>query len=184
MEGWVGINALENSERTTSLEIRKQRVTIMTINYVAWYWLDVFVVDRCKTILGDKLDSNTGWLVRLVLDVKEHHEHRHHTPRTFRPSSYGLNLGEESYTLDVSGRRFSSDPTRQTITIASVVVKILQSWLHYPTDKASRQKAWFVHVIRTEFGRNALYLEGTHFFATACPLNFWERIPHWLPIPI
>ena len=85
MEGWVGIDALENSECVTSLEIRKQRFTIMTINYVAWYWLDVFVVDHCKTILGGTLDSNAEWLVRLVLDVKEHHEHRCHTPRTFRP---------------------------------------------------------------------------------------------------
>ena len=89
--GWEVLNALDVSERGTSLLLRGQRSCIMLTNYLAWYWLDVHIRDACNSIMDKPTDCpiECPWLVQLVQDVQDAYylQIRQHQ---FSSSSYGI----------------------------------------------------------------------------------------------
>jgi hypothetical protein len=160
LKGWAGLESLTNVVCSTGITLRQQRASLMLINYTAFYWLDVFIVDRSKAILEAK-EIDEGWLPNLVLDLDLHFKVKDSTPTIFNSQHYWTNLPNMTYILEQGYSRVPRNKDRRDQRVISAVVAILEKWLNYPTDKSARQKAWFVHLLLTEFGRNVLYLNGT-----------------------
>lgn len=164
--GWVGLESLSNTVFSTSIMLRKQRWSLMLMNYTAWYWLDVFVVDRAKAILDhQEVPDDGSWLENLVWDLDLHYQTRDPgTPDSTPPPTiingraYGINLPNTTYILEHRYNRIPSKEVRDQRVLSSVV-SILEKWLKYPTDRSARQKAWFIHVMVMEFGPSVLYLD-------------------------
>ena len=158
--GWTGLEWLMSSEATTSLMLRKQRSHIMLINYTPWYWLDVFIVDKCKSILNGQKVPDGKWLMDLVRDVEFYHQSHRDQSIVLKATDYGINLPNAVYTVRHNYRRPSFDMERIAARVIATLVHVLEKWLDYPLGEAARLKAWFVHVVVNEFGVNALYLDG------------------------
>ncbi|KAF9521988.1 hypothetical protein CPB83DRAFT_900046 [Crepidotus variabilis] len=75
-----GLNAMqqfEACERHTSLTLRKQHAGVMTVNYLTWFWLDVYIADQCLKILHNPSQMQSSlWLTLLVSTVKENYSLR------------------------------------------------------------------------------------------------------------
>lgn len=160
MSGWTGLEGLMNTESTTTIALRQQRCHIMLINYTAFYWLDVFIVDQCKELLKGRKVSESLWLASLVSDIDVHCRSGKEQTINLRAVDYGIDLPNAIFPLNRGYVRVPKDEERIAMRIAKTVVCVLERWLKYPSEGSARQKAWFVHFIVTEFGVNTLYLDG------------------------
>ena len=159
--GWTGLEGLIRLECTSSIALRKTRADIMLINYAAWYWLDVFIVDQCKAITdGTFTTPDCVWLSNLVRDIDKHYRSVNNPLLVLKATDYGIALPNASYTLGSSYTRVPKDNKRVGTRVVQTVVHVLEQWLQFPSDGPARQKAWFVHVVVTEFGYGMLYLDG------------------------
>ena len=161
-QGWAGLEGLSKAECSTSITLRRLRANIMLINYAAWHWLDVVVVDQCKAILNghDNCQPERNWLIDLTTDIETHCRLGGKEAVVLDAVNYGINLPNATCTLKQGYSCVPKDNERVNARIISLLVHVLEKWLDYPSDQASRQKAWFVHFLLTEFGTSILYLDG------------------------
>ena len=158
--GWKAFEVQDLGERQISLLLRAQRSSIMLTNYLAWYWLDVYIPDACNSILdkGANFPTKWQWLVGLVQDVHQAYDLK--SPRQqFSSSTYGILIPTHTATFQfVNTNRNAREGNALRAQVLNTVKEILQSWLGYPSTGQSRVQAWLVHVLLMEFGRRALYL--------------------------
>ena len=129
------------------------------MDYTAWRWLEVYITRACADILAADPLVGHDWLTTLVLDVKSYFYFRSTDPRVFRSTTYSLELTTATHTLAPRSRLPVESKKHDDVIIDSVML-ILQHWLEYPTDPVAKQRACFVHAVATEYGINALYLDG------------------------
>jgi hypothetical protein len=158
-QGWQGMRSLTSVILTRTLTSRTQRAGIMYMDYTAWRWLEVYITRVCADILAADLLVAHDWLTRLVLDVKTYLYSRPKDPREFQSTAYHSELTTVTYTI-APRSRLPVESTKHDDVIISSVNSILQHWLEFPTDAIAKQRACFVHAVTTEYGTNALYLDG------------------------
>ena len=157
--GWQGMRSMTSAILTRTLTSRAQRVSIMYMDYTAWRWLEVYIARACTDILAADPLIGHDWLTTLVLDVKSYLYFRSKDPRVFKSTTYSPELTTATYTLAPRARLPVESKKHDDVIIASVTL-ILQHWLQYPTDPVAKQRACFIHAVATEYGLNALYLDG------------------------
>ncbi|KDR65409.1 hypothetical protein GALMADRAFT_148722 [Galerina marginata CBS 339.88] len=152
---WVGLNALQSSERANALLLRKQRSCIMFTAYISWLWLNVFIPKHVHGLLQDINTASVAWLSTLVSGVGSTLRSGS-TEETFIAHSYGLDMPGTQCVIRI-GMTNSLDSFDNRV--ANLVVDILGKWLAYPTSEHIKYQAYFIHVLLRDIGHDVLMLD-------------------------
>ncbi|KAF8972601.1 hypothetical protein BDZ97DRAFT_1913105 [Flammula alnicola] len=155
---WVGVSALQASERANSLLLRKQRSCIMFTAYTSWLWLHVFIPQHIHAILNETNTVSVAWLSSLI-DYVECLRESGAVRATFSAQSCGLDLPDTQCVIDFGTDDVPDELENYNELVADTVVEVLGNWLAYPSGERVQYQAYFVHVLLRDIGHDILTLD-------------------------
>ncbi|KAF8960611.1 hypothetical protein BDZ97DRAFT_1921995 [Flammula alnicola] len=177
---WVGVSALQSSERANSLLLRKQRSCIMLTAYTSWLWLHVFILKHIHGILNGTDAVSVAWLSTLI-DYVVYLLESGAVRATFSAQSCGLDLPDTQCVIDLRTDNIPDVLKEYDKLVADTVMEVLGNWLAYPSSERVQYQAYFVHILLRDIGHDILTLDAVwkiyqtinrHSFLDLGPLTF------------
>ncbi|KAF8961327.1 hypothetical protein BDZ97DRAFT_1760065 [Flammula alnicola] len=156
--GWLGLGYYQSNERANSLLLRQERSCIMFTFYTFWTWLNVYVPNTVRRILGG-YDGSATWLSSLVHSMDKGMKARD-PQAVFLASAYDIDLPSEGCVTDLStAPGVDAEPYNEYLI--NSIVHVLAAWIDYPQDDRLLWKAYFIHLLTRDIGHDALMLNAT-----------------------
>ncbi|KAJ7065936.1 hypothetical protein B0H15DRAFT_958459 [Mycena belliarum] len=154
---WRHFSSLAVGEADAVLSLKLTRQSIMQTTCIVWTWLDNYCVQLIRAAFDEAAPET--WIGRLAKHVHMLMSTRA-TSRSLTSADFGLPELEGVYEL--RQRRTLDLDVPEKLVIA-VVVKIIASWLHFPTKTNSRAQAWFVDTMAGACHPATLFLDSVCF---------------------
>ncbi|KAF8059618.1 hypothetical protein FPV67DRAFT_1453989 [Lyophyllum atratum] len=154
---WLGLRQLASHQARSSISSRQERRSIMMTNYVAWYWLDVFIAKKCDMISQGGDADGYQWLARLMLTVDLFI--RQQSPsHVFIPGEFSPELPGTPYLCKNRWLHRKPETAFRQGANKLIISDVIRHWLSFPSDDY-RYKSWFIGAILKVVGEDMLIMD-------------------------